>query len=69
MNWLTSTTEIYFLTVLEVEGPRSRHWQMWFLPGLSPWLAMAAFLLSYHVGLLRTHASPVSLKRTLVILD
>lgn len=30
-DWMASTVDIYFLTLLKVGSPRSRCWQVWFL--------------------------------------
>ena len=47
-EWLK---EIYFLTVLEARSPRSRCWQGWFLPSLSPWLMEGCLLPASWPGL------------------
>ena len=41
---------IYWLTVLEAGSPRSRCWQVWFLPRPLPGLQMAVFLPCAHVA-------------------
>lgn len=63
---MVQTTEIYFLTVLEARGPRSRYQQVWLFLGSHS----LAFLLGPQVVLvLLPLLSFVSLDRSLLILS
>lgn len=68
-DWVTETTKIYFLMVLDAESLRSRCQRRYFFRGLSPGVQIAVSFLSSH-GLLSVPVCvPSHLTRTPVILD